>query len=78
MSKARNAALIASLTLLGACATTMEDESTVAASSAKADRIETDSEYMARVEKEAQRRNIGVTWIHPPTTRKAKKDETPR
>ena len=77
MTRTRIPALLATLALLGACATTMEEESPVAASSAKADRIETDAEYMARVEKEAKRRNIGVTWIHPPTTRREKKDETP-
>jgi hypothetical protein len=77
MTRIRIPALLATLVLLGACATTMDDESTVASASAKADKYETDAEYMARVEKEAKRRNIGVNWIHPPT-RRVKKDETPR
>ena len=77
MTRTRTLALLATLALPGACATTMEDGASAAAASAKADSIETDAEYMARVEKEARRRNIGVTWIHPPSKR-VKKDETPR
>ena len=61
---------IALLATLGAgCATT--EETAARAPSSDESRLDQDTAYMQRVEQIALRRGIQVTWVHPPTKRRA-------
>jgi uncharacterized protein YcfL len=62
--------------LLVACASTAEQGS-YTSQSQKAyaqTRIEADQAYISRVEGQALRRGVGVTWVNPPTKIVAKGD----
>lgn len=74
--KVRMAVLSASALLLVACASTAEQSSYTSQSQKTytQTRIETDEEYVARVEAMARRRGVGVTWVNTPTKIVAKDD----
>ena len=72
MRTIRFAAIFSLMVLCGGCATTGEPTAVApAASQGDASRIDRDAQYMARVEHEARKRGIGVTWVNPPTRRAA-------
>lgn len=73
--KVRMAVLAASVLGLAACATTGEQTATGHTPvQQQARTVETDTEYMARVEAVARRRGIGLTWVNPPRKIVAKDD----
>lgn len=74
--KLRVAVLSASGLMLVACASTAE-QSSYTSQSEKAyvqTRIETDRAYMSRIEAQALRRGVGITWVNPPKKIVAKGD----
>jgi len=68
------AAVLAAACLLTACAsqaprTVQAPLSAARVADPAARRIVTDTDYVARVEREARRRGLGVQWINPPVRR---------
>lgn len=75
MSTVLRIAAVASACMLAACAShtprTAQAPSPAAARVAyeSQPRIVTDGDYVARVEREARRRGLGIQWINPPVRR---------
>ncbi len=74
MSTVLRTAAVASACMLAACAShtpRMAQSPPAAARVAyeSSPRIVTDGDYVARVEREARRRGLGIQWINPPVRR---------
>lgn len=70
--RVRMAVLSVAAVLLAACATTSEQTSYAPQTQKVRPQTHTsnDEAYMARVEAQARRRGVDVTWVHPPKVEK--------
>lgn len=74
MSRFAPICAVAALAVLATgCATTSETASRMTPAPASSERtVDQDHAYIQQVEQVALRRGIGVTWVNPPTKRKAR------